>query len=106
MERSQMNVADEVACHCDNCDWTGTAYDTLYIHDLHERLDPGGGTVPAGECPECESLAYVTNPDTPARRAIDLIDQFWKTCEDAEYTDVGQVWEVFDLVRKTLRGGV
>ena len=51
----------EHRCKCDNCDWSGLETDvgrTLHqIHHLAERLDVGG-TVPAGECPECGCLAY------------------------------------------------
>lgn len=47
---------------CDDCDWKGTE-DQLgktlcEIHRLWERIE-AGGIVPAGECPECGSLAYL-----------------------------------------------
>ncbi len=50
-------------CHCDNCAWAGTYSDLgLELNDvphLWERLDEGS-EVPAGECPACEALAYLT----------------------------------------------
>lgn len=60
----QLAEEEEDASHtvaCDNCDWKGTEADlevTLgAIPHLADRLDVGG-TVPAGECPECGALAY------------------------------------------------
>lgn len=50
-----------MTCECGNCDWTGPEeklgceFDN--IPDLWQRIEPGG-TVPAGECPECGALAY------------------------------------------------
>ena len=44
------------ACRCDNCDWHGMADALLAIGDA--ILTPGC-EVPAGRCPECETLAYV-----------------------------------------------
>ncbi len=52
-------------CACGDCDWTGqeSAIDVSVFEasDLHERLDPGH-PLPAGECPECGSWAYVVTP--------------------------------------------
>lgn len=45
-------------CKCDNCDWTGKTDDLESISDAQERLTPGG-TVPAGQCPNCGALAYL-----------------------------------------------
>lgn len=58
------NDLDKV--HCDNCEWIGTAGNLLDIDDLGQRLD-AGGVVPAGQCPECNALAYLDAPPTWAR---------------------------------------
>jgi hypothetical protein len=58
---SEMNFTtpDDVRpCVCPNCAWDGPANQTRPIHDLWERIEPGG-TVPIGECPECGALAYL-----------------------------------------------
>ncbi len=46
------------ACRCDDCGRTFEQADLAAIKDIEQRLD-AGGTVPAGECPECGALAYV-----------------------------------------------
>ena len=50
-------------CKCDNCLWTGTEEELgtplKDCKDLGQRLDPGS-VVPAGECPDCGCLAYLT----------------------------------------------
>ena len=56
---------------CDDCDWTGTEADLTWPPpDLHLRLDPGG-TVPAGECPECGVLAYLVGAPYTSAKAAD-----------------------------------
>jgi DNA-directed RNA polymerase subunit RPC12/RpoP len=60
---------------CDNC---GRRYERQEdfkhvfprIPDLLQRLDPGG-TVPAGECPECGALVYL---ETEPVRVLVLLD--------------------------------
>lgn len=47
---------------CDDCGRTHDVDDLAEPKRLHERLDPGG-TVPAGECPDCGALAYPLDPD-------------------------------------------
>lgn len=43
---------------CGNCGWTGEPLIELAdIENLEQRLDIGG-TVPSGECPECQALCY------------------------------------------------
>lgn len=50
-------------CECDNCLWTGHTDELRPIQDLAERVTPGG-IKPAGECPECGALAYLSQrPD-------------------------------------------
>lgn len=57
-------------CKCDNCDWTGDEAvlrcNLTTTPDLNFRLEPGS-VVPAGECPECGSFAYVI-PTTTAKQ--------------------------------------
>ena len=43
---------------CDNCGWEGVSSQVGDIHDIAERIDPGG-EVPVGECPECTCLCYL-----------------------------------------------
>jgi hypothetical protein len=54
------NTTDKTPVHCDNCDWRGDIDDTLNAGDIEERCTPGG-EVPAGECPDCGTLAYLDN---------------------------------------------
>lgn len=43
---------------CANCEWVGEPLFGLEeIVDLLERIEPGG-TVPSGECRECDCLCY------------------------------------------------
>jgi len=46
---------------CDNCGWTGSTSKLHDICDLWERLT-AGGTVPSGQCPKCQALAYPMPP--------------------------------------------
>jgi len=52
---------------CPDCDWTGTL-DTIngihHLDDIQERLEPGE-LVPAGACPECDSMIPVEDADIP-----------------------------------------
>ena len=79
---------------CDDCDWTGTEADLTWPPpDLHLRLDPGG-TVPAGECPECGVLAYLV-PIIPHRppEAKEPISVY---CDDCGGTNVMRdAWAVW-----------
>lgn len=61
---SECYLAAEGPCTCDNCDWTGDAAKLEMIRDIELRLDPGG-TVPAGQCPECDGLAYLDDRINP-----------------------------------------
>lgn len=58
------------------------------IHHLGERLDIGG-TVPAGECPECGCLVYLheNSKESPDGRTKFIVDSF---CEETDelFTDV------------------
>lgn len=54
----------DISCKCDNCDWEGLSQDTVIIHDIQERIDPGCIT-PVGECPECGALAYYRDETAP-----------------------------------------
>lgn len=47
-------------CFCANCDWQGDVDQVKPIQDITQRIDPGG-TVPAGECPECGALCYLAD---------------------------------------------
>lgn len=49
---------------CDSCPWYGDQTEAvLPVPDLWERVEPGG-VVPAGECPECHALVYLTKGGT------------------------------------------
>lgn len=59
----------EGPCHCDNCDWEGDASDLEMISDIEQRIG-AGGIVPAGQCPECNALAYLDQPPAWARDTV------------------------------------
>ncbi len=54
--------SDSAPVHCEDCDWTGTLADVDPIADIEQRISPGE-IVPAGECPECGTLCYISEPD-------------------------------------------
>ena len=58
---SEIYIEAEGPCTCGNCGWSGDAADLESVKDAEQRL-AAGETVPAGECPECGSLAYLDNP--------------------------------------------
>lgn len=49
-----------ILCTCSDCDWKGTAD---LLEDIDECSLTPGDPSPAGRCPECDSLAYVDQPD-------------------------------------------
>ena len=57
-------VDDEVACECDNCDWVGSFVELV---DIHECVLTPGDPSPAGRCPLCSALAYLS-PVWPIRK--------------------------------------
>jgi len=68
-------------CKCLCCDWQGEESDVrLPIPDLFERLDDGVTVMPAGECPNCGSLAY--NEDALAEMQLaDAAPDLLAACE-------------------------
>jgi hypothetical protein len=54
---------------CANCDWSGTESQLRDISDFWGRVDVGG-EMPAGECPECQALAYLAEEDNPHIRPL------------------------------------
>ena len=54
-----LQVELERPVKCDDCEWTGLGRELNAVIDIQERIDPGA-EVPAGECPKCSALAYVT----------------------------------------------
>lgn len=65
------DIANSTPCACDNCEWKGPAELLEPIHDIEQRLDPGG-TVPAGECPECGALAYIVKELTREQKLVEF----------------------------------
>lgn len=63
MSTTYLNVDPIAPVRCDNCGWVGMGEHLGPVHDIHERVEPGE-ICPAGECPECGALAYLT-PTTP-----------------------------------------
>lgn len=63
-----LGALETTDCACDNCNWTGTA-DKLNVVDT-ASLTPGHAS-PAGRCPECDALAYVT--DCPYSQAMSML---------------------------------
>lgn len=62
MSECYIEVEDEnAAVECDNCGWEGKWPQCEMIADIQERINAGCAT-PAGECPECGALAYLTKP--------------------------------------------
>lgn len=57
----KLNLAPKTLVHCDNCEWCGFAANLEEISDIQHRVIPGE-EVPAGECPECNALAYLVRP--------------------------------------------
>lgn len=55
---SFLDVEAAAKVQCANCAWKGRGADLRPVIDLEQRIEPGG-TVPAGECPECHALAYL-----------------------------------------------
>lgn len=53
-------------CACANCGWEGDVEATTEVRNFWSRVAPGD-TMPAGECPVCECLAYPVE-GTPAPR--------------------------------------
>ena len=52
-------AADEgKAVECNDCSWRGHVDECKPIKHQHERVAPGE-VAPAGECPECGSLASI-----------------------------------------------
>ena len=56
MEHGGKAVGEGRTARCQNCCWHGTREETLEIHDLGQRVQPGEA-MPVGECPECGALA-------------------------------------------------
>ncbi len=46
--------------NCDNCDWEGGEEKLDDVCDLFERVHPGD-VMPAGQCPECQALCFVSS---------------------------------------------
>ena len=53
--------SDDAPCHCDDCDWTGTF---SALHSIEECTLTPGDPSPAGRCPVCGVLAYVSRVGT------------------------------------------
>ena len=74
---------------CDNCSWTGVLPENgqdlqlCQINDLDQRIEPGA-EVPACECPECGSLAYLTGPESLSEVARTLCDTLASIRDHAE----------------------
>lgn len=56
---AEVEDAENAACTCSDCGWTGTADATTDVQDC--ALTPGDPS-PVGRCPECDSLAYLDRP--------------------------------------------
>ena len=69
MTQCYIAIEPDRAVQCGNCEWTGTGGDLDMVTDIQERIDPGC-VVPAGQCPECGALAYITDEPKPRRPYI------------------------------------
>lgn len=61
---SSPDIDDNHPVQCGNCEWRGTGKQLKPVENLFMRVDPGE-PMPAGECPECGSLAHIVEPDSP-----------------------------------------
>jgi hypothetical protein len=53
-----VNLDHDTKVRCGNCPWAGLAPELKDIQNLGARVTPGE-TVPAGQCPQCGSLAHL-----------------------------------------------
>lgn len=63
---------------CADCDWDGEIdKEVRTVENLAQRVDPGG-EVPAGSCPDCGSLVYLSPDVDPkmqtVKRTLELIE--------------------------------
>ncbi|MEI8198047.1 MAG: hypothetical protein WCI73_19305 [Phycisphaerae bacterium] len=65
---------------CDNCPWIGRMREVNPIHNLGERIEPGG-EVPAGECPQCGALAYVKKKSQATAQPGHATTSLWRCPE-------------------------
>lgn len=65
---SDPKLAEEGRHRCDNCQKVWTADELKDFCDIMQRLDPGG-TVPSGECPDCNCFCY---PYEPKKRDVEF----------------------------------
>lgn len=67
------NIDDEsTPCTCDDCGHVCPISDVEDITDVQERLEPGC-IVPAGACPKCGALSYITPEPTITTREAALV---------------------------------
>lgn len=93
---------------CDNCSWTGVGTDVKPIHDIGDRIE-AGNTVPAGECPECGCLSYVTASAVFKAEAADAITAVIVALQnrpERNAPDVVAVIELLGEAREHLRPSV
>ena len=64
MSQLEKQPSSERRVACANCEWTGTESQLREISDFWGRVDVGG-EMPAGECPDCRTLAYLVEEDNP-----------------------------------------
>lgn len=84
----EVGGADGTPCECANCGWRGPARALGPIADYEERVSPGELT-PAGECPQCGALSYLTRPRGPPMKPtrthhITVRVEFDKICSRSE----------------------
>jgi len=71
MSECYIECMDGLSVKCDDCGWIGVSEETDAISDIEQRLD-AGGIVPAGQCPQCGSLAYLTEKTDDEKRIAEL----------------------------------
>jgi hypothetical protein len=81
---------------CDNCSTVTLGRDLMPIHDLDQRLDPGG-TVPSGECPDCCALVY---PKVGRRVYVLVIDNAYGTNVSVHSSRIGARDALYAYVMK------
>lgn len=96
-----------VAVECGDCDWKGNSARDLEggiadIENLWDILEPGTET-PAGVCPECGSLAWVTH--SPCQRHEDAVREFaaWLVAPATDAATLAHFKKIADDALENLR---
>ncbi len=92
-------------CKCEACDWQGVADELADIGDC--SLTPGDPS-PAGRCPVCDTLAYLSRPIDYARAAgpellvaLETLTK-WMTAAGFGNSPRSKQWSMCEAARKAI----